>query len=86
MGEKNTELTEAERAREAMKWRSQLEITLMSRIVAAPKVEPAKLQEQEADMRDKLAEAVASKLLALVKASGIDGEGENIVTASWGGA
>ena len=69
-----------------MKWRSQLEIALMSKIVAAPKVDPAKLQEQEADMRDKLAEAIASKLLAFVKSAGIYGEGEDIVTASWGGA
>ena len=58
----------------------------MSKIVAAPKVEPAKLQEQEAAMREKLAEAIASKLLALVKSAGIYGEGEDIVTASWAGA
>ena len=58
----------------------------MSKIVAAPKVEPAKLQEQEAAMREELAEAIASKLLVLVKSAGIDGEEENIVTASWGGA
>ena len=37
-------------------------------------------------MREELAEAIASKRLALVKSAGIDGEGENIVTASWGGA
>ena len=35
VAEKNTELTEAERAREAMKWRFQLEVALMRKIVAA---------------------------------------------------
>ena len=68
-----------------MKWRSHLEIKLISEIIAAPNVEPAKLKEQEADMRVKLAELIATKLLELAKWAYIYGEAENIYTASWGG-
>ena len=52
VAEKNTELTEAERARVDMKWRFQLVVALVREIVAAARVEPAKLQEQEAGMRE----------------------------------
>ena len=85
VAEKNAHLPEEARAREGMKWRSQVEIELMLKIVAAPKVEPAKVKEQEADMRDKLAEVIAIKLIELAKLADIRGKGEDIITASWGG-
>ncbi len=48
-------------------------------------MEPEKLKEQEADMRVKLAELIATKLLELAKWADIHGEADNIITASWGG-
>ena len=85
VAEKNPKLTKEQVEREGLKWRSQLEIKLISEIIAAPNVEPAKLKEQEADMRVKLAELIATKLLELAKWADIYGEAENIITASWGG-
>ena len=85
VAEKNPKLTKEQLEREGLKWRSQLEIKLISEIIAAPKVEPAKLKEQEADMRVKLAELIATKLLELAKWADIYDEAENIITASWGG-
>ena len=85
VAEKNTKLTKEQLEREGLKWRSQVEIALMANIVAAPKVDAAKVQEQEAEMRVKLAELIATKLLELAKLADIYGEAENIITASWGG-
>ena len=74
--EKNTQLGAAERAKTALKWHSQLEIDMIQKIIAAPKVEPAKLKkEQEEYVREMLAEAIASKLISLAQFANIDGEG-----------
>ena len=89
VAEKNQKLTAPARTRAAVKWCAQLEIELIARIVAAPKVEPEKLKEQESEMRVKLAEAIARKLIVLAELAEIednDDEGREITNASWGGA
>ena len=57
----------------------------MANIVAAPKVEAAMVKEQEADMRDTLAEIIATKLVELANSANVHGDGEDTMTASWGG-
>ena len=49
---------------------------MMQKMIAAPKVEPYKLKEQEIDMRAQLAELIASKLIDLAKLAGIYGKQE----------
>ena len=83
--EKNTQLGAAERAKTAVKWHSQLEVEMIQKIIAAPKVEPAKRKEQEEDMREKFAESIAGKLIELAKLANIDGEGEEVIEMNWGG-
>ena len=73
--EKNTKLTAANQAGAAVKWHSGLEIEMIQKIIAAPMLEPAKLQEQEADMRNQPAEIIASKLIGLAKLANIYGGG-----------
>ena len=84
VAEKNPKLTKEQVEREGLKWRSQLEIALIARIIA-PKVLRAKVKKQEAVMTVELAELIAIKLLELAKWADIYGEAENIITASWGG-
>ena len=55
------------------------------KIFAAPKLAPERQNDQEEDMREKLAGYIAGKLLELAKWADIHGEAENIITASWGG-
>ena len=83
---KNTELDAATRARAVVKWCAQLEIELMHKIIAAPKVDVGRLQEQEAEMSAQLAEAIAKRLTALAQLSGLEGEGEKEINPQFGGA
>ena len=72
----NKKLSAKDRARAVVKWHSQVEVDVMGKIIQAQKVEPEKLQEQEADMRKQLAEQIAIKLIDLATLAGIYGERE----------
>ena len=52
--ENNKTLSDKDRARAVVRWYYQVEIEMVGKILAAPKVDPAKLKEQEADMRKSL--------------------------------
>ena len=73
--ENSTKLAANHRAKQAVKWHSQLEIAMMQKRIEAPKVEQAKQVEQEADVRKQLVEVIASKLIVLDKLYGIGREG-----------
>ena len=80
--ENSTKLAANCRAKQAVKWHSQLEIAIMQNIIEAPKVEEANREEQEADVRKQLVEVIASKLIELDKLYGIGREGENAIVDS----
>ena len=54
----------------------------MQKIIEAPNVEAAKLEEQEADVRKQLVDIIASKLAVLEKLVDIDGEVEKAIVDS----
>jgi hypothetical protein len=55
-------------------------------ILGAPKLDPKKLQEQENEYRDKLAQFVATKLIVLAKSAESQGNVDATIDANWGGA
>ena len=61
---------------------------MIGKIVAAPKKDRLikKQENQEADMRNDLAELIAIKLIGLAELGDICGEGEETIDVSWGGA
>ena len=82
---KNAKLTNADQARAAVLWHSRLEVALISKICAAPKVQPEQVKEQETAMRAQLAEVIAIKLIELADVADISDDGEEVISASWGG-
>ena len=83
--EQTAKLTAAEKTKASVKWRAELEIDIMKKIIAAPKLDQEKQQEQEMDMRNTLAELIATKLVEFAQLAHIYGEGESDIKVSWGG-
>ena len=71
-GSTNTDLSAIDKEKEAVKWHSHLEISLISKMIAAPKCDSIeKTREQEKKVRSECAKEIANKRIGLAKLGGV---------------
>ena len=85
--EKSDLLTKEDKDKAAVKWVAEVEVSIMSAILAAPKGQNSSwTRRQEHEMIPVLAKVLAEKMLELAEAARISADAENIFTVTWGGA
>ena len=84
--EKSDLLTKEDKDKAAVKWVAEVEVSIISAIIAAPKEQSrCWTRRQEHEMISVLAKVLAEKMVELAEVARISADAENIFTVTWGG-